>query len=242
MINRAIMKLALILVLFLFALLFIRSNSYAFKNEPDGFRNIKWGANAKEQRDMTLISVKDGVSIWSRQNDKMFVGDVRLTNVKYYFYKDKFFKVVMNYEEADADKLKDYLFSVYGNGSRYIISNSKRDKYVLMDSQGQQNYSWSAKQIDISFLKMTALRYSNDLPWDYEPPSPPDGCDSIYSNTLYFYYCVVYEYKPIAAEYVRDEKKRAQEKAKIDKLKEREQQKAIEQQNDRRANEVKKDL
>lgn len=240
--NRTDMKLAFVLFVFLSALLLTRSNSSAFKNEPEGFRNIKWGANVKEQKDMTLSAAKNDVSIWARKNDKMLVGDVRLKNVKYYFYKEKFFKVVMNYEEAHANKLKDYLFSTYGSGKSCIISNSKKDKYVIMDSQGQQNYCWSTKKIDISLLKMTALSYSNDMPWDYVPPSPPDGCDGIYAGTLNFYYCVVYDYNPIAAEYARDEKKREQEKAQKDKLKEKETQKAIEKQNEQKANRIKKDL
>lgn len=39
--NRTDMKLAFVLFVFLSALLLIRSNSSAFKNEPEGFRNIK---------------------------------------------------------------------------------------------------------------------------------------------------------------------------------------------------------
>ena len=92
---------------------------FAFQNEPDGFRGIKWGTNISELSEMGLIEDDGESKFYVRKNDKMQIGDADLELIAYVFYKDRLYGVMVKYSSSlNFSKLKETLFQVYGSGRR----------------------------------------------------------------------------------------------------------------------------
>src|SRR5680860_1715841 len=63
---------------------------FAFQNEPDGFRELKWGDAPTE--DMVFFGQNvDKEDLYHKANDKMEIRGVKLSNITYRFYKKKEF-------------------------------------------------------------------------------------------------------------------------------------------------------
>lgn len=78
-------------------LMFILHNiAFAFPNEPDGFRRLKWGNPPKS---MTLIKKqKDGLRIYVSYL-KPYLGDAKLEAILYNFYGRRFMIVALYFKE-----------------------------------------------------------------------------------------------------------------------------------------------
>lgn len=58
--------------------------SYAFQNEPDGFRGIKWGSEAAKYKDLTLAIYKSNTNdlkVYMRYDEKLNIGDVHINYI-----------------------------------------------------------------------------------------------------------------------------------------------------------------
>lgn len=62
--------------------------AFAFQNEPDGFRGLKWG-QAPTEKMVEFYSYGDEVT-YMLSEDKMFLGDVPLYLIAYFFDKNRF--------------------------------------------------------------------------------------------------------------------------------------------------------
>ena len=72
----------------------------------DGFRGIKWGENIKAVTDMTLEEDSgDGLTVFTRKNDNLTLGTVKLEQVWYGFFKGRFMWAAM---VGSASKLRTY--------------------------------------------------------------------------------------------------------------------------------------
>lgn len=81
---------------------------YAFENEPEGFRDLKWGDPPTD--DMTFAFMLDPESkVYIRLNEKLCLGEAKLKEVEYGFYQDRLMMVVLLFEE---DKNYDLLKSI----------------------------------------------------------------------------------------------------------------------------------
>jgi len=71
--------------------------SFAFQNEPDGFRGIKWGTDIGDLPRMEYLRdyITDfgGIKIYINKEDELKIGDAAVSEIKYYFWKNKFYKV-----------------------------------------------------------------------------------------------------------------------------------------------------
>jgi hypothetical protein len=97
--------------------------AFAFQNEPDGFRGIKWGANFNERKDMKsppglIRSFEPGaLNFYVMDNDKMRIGEAVLTEISYGYRDDKFCEVLANFEgTVNFAKIKAILTYQYGPG------------------------------------------------------------------------------------------------------------------------------
>jgi hypothetical protein len=103
------------LVLLLIIALCVAIPAFAFKNEPDEFRGIKWGTNIGQLTDMVLSGDSGEEKFYLRKNDKMQIGDATLDTLEYAFYKERFFAVFIKFKgDTNSDSLWDTLSYVYG--------------------------------------------------------------------------------------------------------------------------------
>lgn len=63
----------------------LSAGGFAFENEPEGFRGIKWGGSPTEEM---VLFYQQGPSFASyvRPGDKLSIGDAKLTHISYHFY------------------------------------------------------------------------------------------------------------------------------------------------------------
>ena len=104
--------------------------AFAFQNEPDGFRGIKWGTRISELSDMRLTEDSKEERYYTRLNDKMQIGSTEIERIVYGFYKDRFFVVIVTCRHHDNfSKLRETLFQLYGSG---YSPNPAVEKYYWM--------------------------------------------------------------------------------------------------------------
>lgn len=107
-----------------------------FKNEPDSFRDIKWGTDISSLSGMNYIedfsTPIEGVStpnlkVYTRENDELQIGGAKLEEISYLFYKNKFSMVAITTNGlANFKALKDATFTKFGKGQQPTVKTEKR--------------------------------------------------------------------------------------------------------------------
>ncbi len=98
------------------------NNIHAFQNEPDGFRDIKWGANANRIQGLKYMPVFDdhdrGLLTYIRDRDKRFIDDVLIMSISYCADMDnnKIISASLRFNCNDYDSIKNNLINKYGAG------------------------------------------------------------------------------------------------------------------------------
>jgi hypothetical protein len=141
------------IVLLLSILIFPSFKIYAFQNEPDGFRGIKWGTNIKDLPEMGTPTAtgSDNSQFYARKDDKLKIGDADLESLSYLFYKDRFFSVFITFSSlANATAIRETSFQQYGAGHR--------------PNRFMQRYFWTGSTMSITYdynevSKIGALSY-----------------------------------------------------------------------------------
>lgn len=234
---------------FLFLVLFMPLHLWAFQNEPKEFRGIKWGSSADIQKDLILYGKDGDLAVYKRKGEKLIIGeaDKGLKNFLYYYYKNRFFKVVINTwngEDSDdlGDKLTEIFKSIYGKPS---IDDVEKGRIRVYPERGfkyyatgklSNNKSWRGSTVNIDLI--------NILFGTYESVQLPEGCEflTVEVSGMTTSLCIVYTYKPIATEYERYKKEQAKLKESQEKLRKQQieqEQKKIQKE---KAEKVKKDL
>ena len=131
-----IRKILLVIVL----VFLITGIGFAFQNEPDGFRGLKWGDEPTE--DMTFldkwivdkniltknllnqifIQVTYSQNLYYRENEKLNIGSAKLDNIFYNFniYSNQFYRVSSIFSgEANYNILKMIFEEKYGKPTDY---------------------------------------------------------------------------------------------------------------------------
>lgn len=117
------MKKATIILLMALMVLTLSTGAFAFQNEPEGFRGLKWGDPPGQ--DM-IFCWKDRINpdcLWYKRNlDKRKIGRAELQEeIRYVFYKNQFFRVrILTHTTSSRptyyDYLKDVLILKFGRG------------------------------------------------------------------------------------------------------------------------------
>ncbi|UZJ42187.1 hypothetical protein OO006_04225 [Prosthecochloris sp. SCSIO W1101] len=127
----------------LLTLLFLTTagNSYAFKNEPEGFRGIQWGDSPSALKNGKKVYSKDNVEYYIKLDDVMQIGSATVSNVVYEFWHGKFATALIETEgHKNWSRLKETVFERFGNGKKpkrfmekYIWGSPYRGKsYMLL--------------------------------------------------------------------------------------------------------------
>jgi hypothetical protein len=125
------------------------SNGTAFNavhNLPNDFRGIAWGTNiASIQHEMTLTEEEGDSKCYARTNDKLSIGDAKVTDISYCFYKGRFYFAVINFSGiTNYSFLKTTLFEKYGAG--------------YQANQFMEDYTWglgSTVTIDLNYSEVS---------------------------------------------------------------------------------------
>lgn len=105
--------------------------SETFQNEPDGFRGVKWGTDISQCKDMIYDGLDQsygGITVYTRKDDKLQIGDAKLDKIEYGFWRGKFDSVnIITQGYANWSSLKDACFEKFGKGFQ---SNEYIEKYA----------------------------------------------------------------------------------------------------------------
>jgi len=89
--------------------------AFAFQNEPEGFRGLKWG---DPPGNMIPCGSNQGMELFELSGDKMYLGDAQFYRIRYAFWNQKFMAVSMFFEnEKNYDLLKALCESRFGEKS-----------------------------------------------------------------------------------------------------------------------------
>ncbi len=84
--------------------LLLSLGAFAFQNEPNGFRGLKWGDQPTEDMEF-LLEMSGGAKLYTRPSDKLYLGDVQLSLISYAFYRNEFMKVNLDFQGKDNHEL-----------------------------------------------------------------------------------------------------------------------------------------
>jgi len=105
----------------------------SFQNSPDGFRGIKWGDPPSTLGNYESLSGNDEyMKIYTRPDDKMRLGEVRLYNIYYIFYLDRFMGIHITTVSEYFSELKDILITQFGEPKQ---KNPNIEEYTWVDSK-----------------------------------------------------------------------------------------------------------
>lgn len=139
------MKKGLLLVLVLVLVLSV--GAFAFQNEPEGFRGLKWGDPPGEDMEQlpsywgAWMDPDEHDFLWyEKQDDKLQIGRAKLESIEYQFYKGQFYKVEINVDGYyNYKSLKDVVQLKFG-----MIDFEKKTRGISTKS-----YRWIGKKATI---------------------------------------------------------------------------------------------
>ena len=121
-----------------FLLLVLSHLVFAFKNEPNGFRGIKWGESLKYKSGFYQINT----NCYKRYGEKLMIGECPIESILYFSHSNQFYYVEITVKGwTDFMKLKRIYTESYGR--------PKNTKYDL---------TWESEKLKISFWKCNSLR------------------------------------------------------------------------------------
>ena len=125
----------LVMTFYIVGMILTATMVFAFQNEPDGFRGIKWGTNLRDLPDMQYHLSNESFAFYTRKGDEMKIGDAELDAVYYNFFKEKFCGMFIQFRTLSTYyTIKQILFRKYGKGES------------LAPAKG---YKWVGKSVNI---------------------------------------------------------------------------------------------
>lgn len=109
--------------------------AHAFDNEPDGFRGIPFGASIADYESELLKQNErpTGEVVYVRRGDKMSIGEAKLDQLQYVFYKGRFYGARIGTSGQDNKFALIRTFNAqFGRGDR---PNRYLDEYFWRGSQ-----------------------------------------------------------------------------------------------------------
>jgi hypothetical protein len=134
-------------------------------SEPDGFRGLKWG----QEIDASFIEAKntDSESKWCvRKLDILAIGEVQLQEIKYLFFKNKFYGVwIVVSGQRNIELFRDICLRKYGDCKNYPY------KWRGKEFQAHLIYNESLK---MAYLTIEKINISKQV-LDYEKKRQQDS-------------------------------------------------------------------
>lgn len=95
-----------------------RQELESYKNEPDGFRDLKWGADFKSVKGLVYLLKDDrDIKFYERKKDALSIGDAKIEAIAYGFWKGKLCSVFATFNgQRNWEIVKGSLFERFGPG------------------------------------------------------------------------------------------------------------------------------
>jgi len=104
------------------SILSLCDTSFAYENEPNGFRGMKWGTpldSFPTLKHFETVKRYGGIEYYKKKEEVLKLGDVKLFLIKYGFWHNKFYEVeIWAQGEKDWRALKDLVFAKFGEGNK----------------------------------------------------------------------------------------------------------------------------
>jgi len=155
--------------------LLLSAPSFAFRDEPDNFRGIRWGTSIRDQSDMVLSEMRgSNTKYYLRNRDNMKMGQAEIAKISYLFYKDQFCGVTIIAEGYGSyESLKKLMVQAYGG------------EYQLDSVRG--TYRWQGKAVPVLIsLAYDKTRKKGVASYSYEPIGKEVSREEI-SKLLFMY-------------------------------------------------------
>jgi len=115
---------------------------FAFRNEPDSFRGIKFGTTIDSLPLMTKIRTSQHFSVYRRKGDRMKLFEIKLEDIRYMFLAKKLFGVSCVFRGLpNFNYIKERLIQIHGEG----LDRSRISKYA-------KDYIWYGETVPIRIM------------------------------------------------------------------------------------------
>ena len=129
-------------------LLTITTSLLAYQNEPDGFRNMKWGTSINEFKNLKLLKSAE-LKTYSKANEELIMGDIPLKFIHYDFWNNKLTRVSIRVEKGKTNFTNMVnVFKVKFGIPRYnqysgseVYSWDGTDTHITLDYSNKDNYT-----------------------------------------------------------------------------------------------------
>lgn len=138
------------------SILILPCNLFGFQNEPESFRGVRWGTNINVLSDTEFNDHEnETLSIYINTNDKMKIRDAEVKEIKYHFYKGRFFGVRISFIGiTNFYLLKSTFFDLYGK--------------PRITNQFIEEYYWFGTKVAIMF-KYNDTNEKGEIFYSYKP-------------------------------------------------------------------------
>lgn len=133
-------KIVLYTAFFLFFIPFIGYSQNTIKH---GFKDVQLDSYKSSISGLVYLNDFDGYEVYERKNQDLKIGDIKLENVKYFFYQGKLTEIRVYFDSFRFDALVDLFTSTYGK-------HSGLDGHV---------YSWGNSMTSITMTKSSGPFY-----------------------------------------------------------------------------------
>lgn len=131
--------------------------------EPEGFRGIKWEAQASSVSGLRQIADDGNLILYEKNDDELQMGDVRLEQVIYGFYKGRFYMGMVYFPTAGFKRIEEMMTRQLGqpakpdNTSSKLIWDSNNVSVLLTlansSDQGRLVYMYKPIQLEVELKK-----------------------------------------------------------------------------------------
>lgn len=132
-------------------------------SEPDGFRGIKWGVQASSVAGLNQIAGDSNVLLYEKSDDQLQMGEVKLEQVIYGFYKDRFYMAMVYFPVVGFKRIEEMMTRQFGQPSKpdntpsKLIWDSDNVSVLLTrgdsSDQGRLVYLYKPIQLEVELKK-----------------------------------------------------------------------------------------
>jgi hypothetical protein len=135
------------LVLFMVLVLTLSLGAFAFQNEPEGFRGLKWGdpptENMTKLSRLDLSPLSDSGTYRIFEGENLQIGGAELERIEYRFYKGQLLGVFIETKFNEGEPLQDVVDLKFGMYD------------IVKDLSGKYDYCWCYEWTgDITTIKL----------------------------------------------------------------------------------------
>lgn len=87
-------------------------------SEPEEFRGLRWGAEASSVSGLSQIAGEGNLAVYEKSDDRLQMGEVRLNQVIYGFYKGRFYMGMIYFPAVGFKRIEEILTRQLGHPAK----------------------------------------------------------------------------------------------------------------------------